>query len=440
MPNTFAYIILIIWPVISIILYKRLPIVNATFWTIVGGFLLLPERVAIDFPILPALDKETIPAIAALIGCLIIKKNKMSLLPKQGIERWMVLALLISPFLTMINNQESYRFIAGITLYDSMSSALGRYLMILPFIIGMQLVKTKDDELMLFKLIVIAGLLYSLPMLYEIRMSPQLHTIFYGFFPHSFSQQIRYDGFRPVVFLRHGLVVAMFTAIVLGASAIIWKEKIKCLKLSPTIICIYLLILLFLCKTVSGFVLGTTLFITISFLPISIIKKFSVFLVVIFIFYPLLLALDIFPREFLVDLASDFDPVRGGSLDFRFMHERLLLEHGLEKMFFGWGGWGRNRLENSVTDGSWMIVFGKMGLVGFVSLFGLFVMSVLSSAKASALIKDNNEKRLLVAHALIVSIMIIDQLPNSSLNSWMFLYAGALVGRSNYIKLKYKLR
>ena len=52
MPNNFAYITLIIWPFISLLFYKRLPIITATFLTIVGGFLFLPIKVVIDFPLI----------------------------------------------------------------------------------------------------------------------------------------------------------------------------------------------------------------------------------------------------------------------------------------------------------------------------------------------------------------------------------------------------
>jgi len=168
MPNTFAYIALIIWPFISLLFYKKLPIVNATFWTIVGGFLILPVKVAIDFPFIPPLDKESIPVIAALIGCIFIKKVKIKLLPKAGIEKWLVLVLLITPFFTMLNNQESYNYIPGLTLHDTISSILNMYLRVLPFILGLQLIKAHEDQLMLFKLLVIAGLLYSVLILFEI--------------------------------------------------------------------------------------------------------------------------------------------------------------------------------------------------------------------------------------------------------------------------------
>ena len=42
-----------------------------------------------------AFDKETIPALTALIGCKYIKKEKIKFLPKAGLERWFIIILLI---------------------------------------------------------------------------------------------------------------------------------------------------------------------------------------------------------------------------------------------------------------------------------------------------------------------------------------------------------
>ena len=87
MPNSFAYLMLIIWPLVAIWLYKKNEVIPATFWTIVGGYLLLPVGVDFDFPMIPALNKTTIPAIIAFIGCKYIAKVNISLLPPAGLER-----------------------------------------------------------------------------------------------------------------------------------------------------------------------------------------------------------------------------------------------------------------------------------------------------------------------------------------------------------------
>jgi len=415
-----------------------MPVVQATFWTIVGGFLFLPVKTAIDFPFIPPLDKESIPVLAALIGCRYIKRVKIKLLPQAGLERWLILLLIITPIFTTLNNQESFNGIPGLTLHDTMSAIINQYLFILPFVLGIQLIRTYEDQLLLFKLLVIAGLIYSVPILFEVRMSPQLHTWIYGFFPHSFIQQMRFDGFRPVVFMGHGLIVSMFVAISLGAATVLWIEKIKIRNLPPLFIVLYFFLLLVLCKTLGAFLLGSLLLVILNLRQISSLKWFSIFAVLIALFYPLLSIFSLFPHESLVHVATEFDVNRGRSLDFRFYNEGLLLDHARDKLFFGWGGWGRFRLDESVTDGNWIIIFGQYGLIGFLSLFGLLAVSIFKGFKLAKITYTPNERRLLFYHALIVVVIIIDQLPNASLAAWMLLLSGALMGRSNFTQSKDK--
>jgi len=440
MPNLIAYAALSIWPFVALWLFRRFQPIPATFWTIVGGYLILPVKVNFDLPAIPPLDKESIPAIAALIGCVFIKKIKINLIPKSGLERWLIIILLISPFITVLNNQEpifnGQRMIPGLTYYDGLSAVINQYLGLLPFLLGLQLIKSYEDQLLLFKLMVIAGLCYSIPILFEIRMSPQLHTWIYGFFPHSFGQQMRFDGFRPVVFLGHGLLVAMFVAVTLGAAVALWKEQVRAFRyrsFQPYIIVIYFFVLLFLCKTAGAFLLGTLLIVTITWFSNQRIKHISLFLLFIVMFYPALSILDLFPHNQLVSLTADFDANRAQSLGFRFYHEGRLLEHAQEKIFFGWGGWGRNRFEDSVTDGYWIITLGQYGALGFYALFGLAAIGVWRGIKASKLLNSTVEERALFSYVLIVTIVLIDQLPNASMGSWLWFLMGGLLGRVNKI-------
>ena len=434
MANNFAYFALIIWPFVALILYKKLPTVHATFWTIVGGFLVLPVRLYIDFPLIPPLGKESISVISALVGCIYIKKIKIRFIPAGGLERWLVVILLITPLITVMNNQETYNFIPGLTLHDALSAIINQYIKILPFILGLQLIKTYDDQIVLFKLLATSAILYSVLVLFEIRMSPQLHTWIYGYFPHSFGQQFRSGGFRAVVFMGHGLIVSMYLAIALGALAILMKKKVKIYGISIWVFILYFIMLLFLNKTVSGFVLGLFLFVAIAGLSANMLRRLSIVLMGVVLLYPALLIFDLFPYKQLIQLATNFDPERGASLAFRFHHESLLLDHAKDKLFFGWGGWNRNRIIGSVKDGYWIGVLGVQGLVGFVSLFGLVTLAVVKASKSYHLLKNINEQCLLMGHALIVSIIMIDQLPNSSFYAWIIFIIGALLGRSNYIK------
>lgn len=437
MPNIFAYLALISWPFLSIIFYKKMPVVNATYWTIIGGYLVLPVRFYIDFPLIPALGKEQIVAISALIGCKFIKKIRIYFIPKTGMERWLVIIILLTPIFTVLNNGEAYNFKPGLTFHDMFSMIVNTYIKILPLILGMQLVKTAEDQFALFKFLIISALFYSVLVLFEIRISPQLHTWLYGYFPHSFVQQKRFGGFRAVVFLGHGLIVSMYLAIALGAFAILWKQKFKIKNIPPWGIIIYFVLLLFLNKTVSGFILGVLLFVSIAWLSQDNLRRLGLLLIYIVIFYPAISILGYFPHEALISLATDFDPERGGSLAFRFFHENLLLEHAQEKLFFGWGGWSRNLLEGSVKDGFWIGVFGVKGLVGFVALFSLPVLAIKRASKASKILNNNNEVRMVLGHALIVAVIMVDQIPNSSFNVLAVFLIGALLGRCKDVNIKH---
>ena len=89
MPNSFAYMALIIWPFVAIILYKKKEVIPATFWTIVGVYLLLPVGIDFDFPLIPALGKKTIPSIMAYIGCVFITHSVTSQENTNAVNRFL---------------------------------------------------------------------------------------------------------------------------------------------------------------------------------------------------------------------------------------------------------------------------------------------------------------------------------------------------------------
>ena len=58
--------------------------------------------------------------------------------------------------------------------------------------------------------IFIGGLVYVPLCIYEMKFSPILHMQVYGFAQNSIAQQIRLGGWRPMVFLPHGIAVGLF--------------------------------------------------------------------------------------------------------------------------------------------------------------------------------------------------------------------------------------
>ena len=71
---------------------------------------------------------------------------------------------------------------------------------------------------------------------------------------------------------------------------------------------------------------------------------------------------------------------------FRMDMENILMKKALEQPFFGWGGWGRNRViddednDITVTDGLWIMVLGTNGIVGLLALAGVLLLPILAFA------------------------------------------------------------
>ena len=227
--NWFAYVALLSWPLVALWLFHARPVNQATIWTILGAQLLLPVGAAIKFEMVPAFDKYTISNLAAFVGCLLVVRRSPRIWHGFGLAGVLMLMYLASPFITAELNGDPIflgnRTIPGEGHYDALSAVVGQFLFFLPFFLGRQVMRTSADHEEILRVLVIAGLLYSLPMLFEVRMSSQLHTWFYGYFPHAFDQQYRDGGFRPVVFMGHGLIVAFFTMTTAVAAAALWRTR-----------------------------------------------------------------------------------------------------------------------------------------------------------------------------------------------------------------------
>lgn len=409
----------------------------------------LPVRTAIDLPMIPALGKQSIPVVSALIGCWLIKKQAISYMKELGRIKWLVIILITVPFITSALNSNGIivggQYLKGLSYYDGLSATINKFLLITPFFIGRQFFKSYNDQLILFKLLVAAGLFYSIFMLFEVRMSPQLHTWIYGYFPTSWMQQYRGGSFRPVVFMGHGLWVAFFAAVVLITAATLWTNNTKIRQLSPKAVTGYLLVVLVLCKSIASLAYGLFGLIAIKGLKVKTQHRAAALLVCIAMLYPAMSIMKIFPHQSIVNIAESISPERAQSLQFRFDNEEKLLARARERIFFGWGGWGRNRVYDaetgqdiSITDGRWILTLGIAGIIGFIAEFGLLAISVFRANKAAKLIKDKQQQTLLAAHALLVGIIMIDQLPNASLAPWLWLLTGILLGRSEAIIAEHK--
>jgi hypothetical protein len=441
--NWFATLALLAWPFVALWLYQTRPVNQATLWTILGAYLLLPVGASIKLAEgIPQLDKTSIPNLAAFVGCLLIKRLRFW--NGFGVAEVLLLMLLIGPFVTSELNSDPVvsgsMFLPSLSAYDGLSALIAQLLFLLPFFLGRQLLRNSADIEEILRTLIIAGLLYSLPMLFEIRMSPQLHYWFYGYHPFGFATQMRYGGFRPSVFMENGLVTAFFVMTAMVAATAFWRTQTRVRKLPSARITTYLGVVLVLCKSLGALIYGAVLVPLVRLTKPRLQLRIAMVLVSIAVAYPLLRSADLVPTKYMLDAATSISEERADSLRTRFDNEQQLLERASQRLLFGWGRWGRSRVYDeygkdiSITDGRWAITLGQFGIFGFLAEFGLLALPVFGAASALRFAESERDSIFLAALALIICISMIDLLPNASLSPWTWLLAGALLGRAEALR------
>jgi len=444
--NWFATVAIFAWPIVAIILYRTRSFSEATLWTILGALLLLPSNVSIKLDMIPAFDKNTIPNVCVVVAYFAFAQRRRPAKPSPGIVEIFAVAWIVGPVFTSVLNGDTLVYgptiLPGVGYYDGISALLGQLLLCLPFFIGRLALQRSADTEAIMRVLLIAGLLYSVLMLFEIRMSPVLSSWVYGYFPSGFVSEMRYGGFRPVVFMKNGLTAAFFMMTAFLAGVAFWRLKTSIVKsLPPSGVSAYLGVVIMLCKSAGALIYAGCIGFLVRWAKPKTQVRVAVVIVTIGISYPVLRMTNNFPTNALLEMAMTFSQERAESLKVRFDQEQQLLAHASQRFLFGWGRYGRNRIfeENfgkdiSITDGAWIQVLGQFGIVGFLAQFGLLALPVFRAMSALRFTESARDRVFLAVLALIVALNLIEQIPNSSMSSWNWLLAGALLGRAEYLR------
>jgi hypothetical protein len=433
MPNSVAYAALLIWPFVTLAIFASMTPQRAVIWSLLAGYLLLPVKTSFDFPGVPAIDKTTVANLSTFLIALAYTAGRSARPPK---EWWLIILIgtyLASPIFTTLNNRDSLMFgdlvLPGLTLYDAFSESAYLAIDLMPFLLGYNLLRSASGQRSFLKALAFSAVAYSFPMLMEIRLSPQLNTWIYGFFPHSFGQQVRGDGFRPVVFLGHGLIVAIFTAMGIVALAYLSRRRQTLYGLPSWIWLIYLFVVIILCKSLGALILAFLAGLAICFANRRTLQLSCACAAILVLVYPALRGSDLVPVQVLASQVAQFNDERADSFKVRIDNEDRLLARANARPWFGWGGYGRNRVfdedtgkDLSVTDGAWVIAVGVHGWVGYIAVFGILCLPVILSLRRSA-----NASFSQVATMVVLSINLFDLLPNSSIGPLTWLMAGAVM-------------
>jgi len=441
---------LAVWPVVCLVLFRTQKVERALIWSIMGGYLFLPPLTEFDLPLVPSMDKVSIPNLSVLLIMVFAMREKVRLVPDSRAALLLVVGLILCAVPTVLTNTDPIIFqvlsgadpivfevdaLPGQSLRDVGSVLIAQVLTVVPFLLARQFLSSEDGLREILLALMVGTLIYSIPSLIEIRLSPQMNVWTYGFFQHSFAQTMRAGGFRPIVFLPHSLWLALFVCMGLLASAAFLRTAQTEERRKFLFVMGYIAVLLVLCKSLASFAYGLVLTPIVLFLPTRWQIRIAALFAFVAITYPMLRNLQLVPLDAILAQAEAISADRAHSLGYRFFNEEQLLERAAEKPLFGWGGWGRSLIRDpetgvitSIPDGRWIIIFGTFGWLGYLCEFGLLALPLILMWRYVRAQGDAGLSPFIAPLCLILGITMMDMLLNATLTPLTWLTAGAILG------------
>jgi hypothetical protein len=280
----------------------------------------------------------------------------------------------LGPFVTALTND--------LGAWEAISSAMYAFFAwTSPYLLG-RLYCGSPAALALFARTMVEGALVYVPLcLWEIRMSPQLHRIVYGYHTfENFGFAVRFGGYRPTVFMQFGLMVGTL----MGSGAVLaywlWRTRAerRIFGLSLGACTAILTVTTVLVKSTGAIIL---MLVGMGALEATRALRRPIFVVVLALTPVVFVGARIsgWTAPELVKGAGLVNAERAQSVEFRIMQEERLIDKAMQRPLLGWGRWGRSRVfdedgkDVTVTDSLWIIVLGTTGMVG-LSALGLYLL------------------------------------------------------------------
>ena len=435
MYSPIALLVTIAWIPAVLFFFQRFPPQRAVILSFIAGWLFLP---VINYPLpgVPDITKMNATCYGVLFATLIYDSGRITGF-KFG---WLDLPMLVwclCPFASSITND--------LGAYDGVSASLDQTMTWgVPYFLGRIYLGNLSGARQLAIGFFMGGLAYAPLCLYESRMSPQLHTLVYGYTSlGDFSQSIRLGGYRPLVFMSHGLMAGawMMAATLIG----IWLWKTGVIKQVRNIpiqrLVIILLITFVLCRSTGAYillVLGLFLLFFSSWLRTALLVFVLIVAMCLYLYQGVT---GIVPRDRIEEISLQMvGEERTQSFIFRIDNEVMLSEKARQRIIFGWGGYSRNNVYGpdwkgdtvklSVTDSLWIIAFGSNGLVGLISITASMLLPVASlfMLRYPASLWFHPKVAPAAVLAIALTMYMLDCILNAMTNPVFALTSGAISG------------
>ncbi len=426
--TTLGYIALFGWLLAGPLFVAMLGPRRGVIATMGLGWLFLPMA-SIPLDGLPDFSKVLVVSLSASLGAVLFDASRISRFRPSLIDLPMLVWCTV-PMASSLTN--------GLGVWDGVSSTLDQTTTWgVPWLLGRVYLRDGAALRDLAVAIVLLALIYLPFVVWELRMSPNLHYMVYGFHQHEFIQTRRFGGWRPMVFMQHGLALSMFLAGAAIISTWLWLSgaQRRLLGLPMASVAIVLIVFTILCKSIGAIAL---MILIMGVLVISRTLRLRAALIALLLCAPLYMGLRAtrtWDGSHLLTIASKVVPSKVSSLRTRIEAENQLTQRALDMPVFGWGGWGRWRVRNEQgfdtarSDGLWVIALGQNGLVGLGSLTLSMSLPVLLFLLR---VPRENLFRAVCAPALALASVIIafqiDSLLNAMLNPLWVLAMGGIAG------------
>jgi hypothetical protein len=428
MPNVLVPITLVGWIPAVLLLFAVLPPRRAVTAAFVFAWLFLPVY-GYNFPGVPEYSKITATSLGAMLGVLVFDSRRLAALRPSWYDLPM-LAWCCIPFISSMT--------AGYDWYDGLSGVERQTILWgLPYLIGRLYFSDTASLRELAIGIVIGAIVYVPLCLLEMRLSPQLHKWVYGFHPgRGIGQSRRWGGFRPTVFMQHGLGVALYMCTAAVIAVWLWLSgSVKALMRVPMSLVVLAVVATgILCKSAGALalmVLGVGVVLTVSYL-----RTRALFFVILAL--PLLYVsartIGGWDAQGLIDLVNAVELDRAESMEFRIKSERGVWYLVQPDLLFG-----RARFDYSgqkvaasddqriIGDSMWIGALGKYGLIGLVSwMTALTLPSFLFVRRFSVSYWVRPAVAPSAALATLLALYMWDNMFNGMLNPMYILAVGGL--------------
>ena len=441
--NFFATFILATYPLFVVVLFLtcRRAVVATTAALLISEMVLPPGyTLPLSSPVW--LGKDVIPNISCLLCAVLFGRGALRRAkPFRGLEFFFLLAV-IGDFFTVATNRDPIQYGANVLLPgEKLTDVFSESIRLLaeawiPFFLGRTLFRSSRDLVTLARMLAIAAIVYTLPIMIELRLSPLFNIWVYGYGTfREFNMAIRWGGYRPQVLMGNGIVMSMFMLACTVMTIALARVKKRVGRLPMVPLCIYLLVILVLCKSTGSIVYA---FLLLPLLTLASPRRMLLFAAILCSFvliYPLLRFGNVLPIEKVGSLFTSLSPDRAESLQYRFDMEQRFLDLTRTRPWFGMGGYGRNFVydrqtgrADTVVDGAVIATLSSRGLVGFLTHFSPLVMTVILARRRGKKLRQRTNRLLLASLAVICAVILFDQIINAVQPPVFTLMLGALYG------------